>query len=125
MSEQKSKFEFDRRRTIISKIGRAFLLLLVGAYFGMLTVIVFLAQNNAWWLVLCKIAIEVCWTFWLFAILYVWFDWAWLRTLYLHAERRLLRLTTFVKWVLPLFIVSVIGFVWYLHQIGILPLPPK
>ncbi len=125
MSNHQSEFEFDRRRSVTSKIGRTFLLLLVGAFFGIFTALVFHSQNNPWWLVLLKVAIEICWTFWFFAVLYVWFEWPWLRALYIHSERRFLRLASIAKWGLPLFAAGATGFVWYLHHIGVLPLPPR
>ncbi len=121
MPHQQSEFEFDRRRSVTAKIGRTFLLLLVGAFFGIFTALVFHAQGNPWWLALLKVAIEICWTFWLFAVLYVWFEWPWLRALYLHSERRFLRLATVAKWGLPLLVVGAIAFVWYLHHVGVLP----
>ena len=125
MPTRRSEFDFHKRRTLGVKLGRTFLLMIAGAFFLIFTALVFHPDNNPWWLILLKIALEICWTFWLFAVLYVWFEWTWLRLLYSHSERRFLALAHIAKWALPFFAVITIGFIWYLTRIGVLPLPPK
>ena len=90
MPTRRSEFDFHKRRTLGVKLGRTFLLMIAGAFFLIFTALVFHPDNNPWWLILLKIALEICWTFWLFAVLYVWFEWTWLRLLYSHSERRFL-----------------------------------
>ncbi len=121
MPESQDNFGFDRHRTFARKLGRTFLLMLIGVFFLIFTALAFYPKENAWWLILPKLAIEVCWTFWLSAVLFVWFDVPWLRLFYTHCERRFLTLVSIAKWVLPIIAVGAIGLVWYLHHIGVLP----
>lgn len=44
MTDSQSNFGLDQHRTFWSKLGRAFVLLLVGAFFGIFTVLVFQVQ---------------------------------------------------------------------------------
>lgn len=118
-------FGLDRGRTFAAKIGRTFLLLIVGGFFLIFTAVVFAPKQNTWWLVLLKIVIETCWTFWGFAILYVWFEWPWVRAFYEHSEGKFLRVATVARWILPFLAVVAFGLVWYLTHIGVLPVAPK
>ncbi len=89
-----SRFEFDRNRNVTTKIGRTCVLLIVAVFFLVFTAIAFHPWPNVrWWRqALFKLAIEICWTFWTLAILYVWFDWKWLQSFYLRSERHFIRL---------------------------------
>jgi len=120
-----SEFKFEEERTLGTKLWRTFLLFVVGGFFLIFAALVFGPWEKAWWLIALKVAVEICWSFWLLALLYVWFEWPWLRTIYLHSERRFVRLARLSTWMLPVFAAVTIGLVVCLFRIGILPLPPK
>jgi hypothetical protein len=74
-----------------------------------------------WWRVLAEFAIEVCWSFWALALLFVWWKPRWLRSLYLHSEKRMLRLATFLKWAGILLFIFAVVLIAILFQSGVLP----
>ncbi|MGZ0166200.1 MAG: hypothetical protein ACKVII_19940 [Planctomycetales bacterium] len=125
MTLPESEFGFDRDRSFGSKIGNTFLLLVIGVVFFLFTALAFHPKENPWWLILLEIAIEICWTFWLSAIAFVWFDIPWLRYVYLRCEKRFVGLAKIAIWGLPFFAIGTYGLVWYLFHIGILPLAPR
>ena len=121
MPHDSSELGLDRDHGIATRLGRSLLLIVLGGFFIIFTALVFAPGWDNWWQALAKLAIEVCWSFWVLALLFVWWKPQWLRSLYLHSEKRMLRLATFFKWGgMLLFILT---FVLYgiLFQIGVLP----
>lgn len=125
VSPQESTLGFDRDRRISSKLGRTLLLIVLGGFFLIFTALIFAPGWNPWWRALTKIVIEVCWSFWVIAMVFVWWSPQWLRSIYLHAERRMLLLTRLLFWVATILLVIAIALYSYLTHIGVLPLQPK
>jgi hypothetical protein len=125
MPQDSSELGFERDRRIATKLGRTLLLLVLGGFFLIFTALVFAPGWNRWCQVLAELAIEVCWSFWVLALLFVWWKPHWLRMIYLHSEMRMLRLAKFLKWAGIILFVIAILFTMILFQIGVLPVNPK
>jgi len=120
-----SKLGLDRNRTVGEKLYRTLVLLLLAGFFGIFTALVVTLVTDPWAKFAAESLLEVCWVFWFLAMIFVWWKPRWLRSRYLHAENRMLRLGTVLKFAaVVLFVVSV-GLVGYLLHIGVLPLEPK
>ena len=125
MLEESSQLGFDRDRSIANKLGRTLLLFVLGGFFLIFTGLAFAPGWNPWWQLAAKIVIEVCWSFWLLALIFVWWMPTWVRWLYLYAEGKMMRLAVLLKWVAPPLFFGAIALLWYLHHVGILPVQPR
>lgn len=120
-----SKIGLDRNCTVGEKLFRTLILLLLGGFFGIFTALVVSLVTNAWAKFAAESLLEVCWAFWFLAMIFVWWKPRWLRSRYLHAEHRMLRLATVLKFAAAILFVVAVGLVTYLIQIGVLPLEHK
>lgn len=71
MSDQKSEFNIDEGRNVFAKLGRTLLMLIIGLFFGLFTVLVWRLAGNGWWALALKITVDTCWTFWGLGLLYI------------------------------------------------------
>jgi hypothetical protein len=120
-----STFGLDRNRTVGKKLFRTLVLLLLAGFFGIFTALVVSLVTEPWAKFVAKSVLEICWVFWFLAMVFVWWTPRWLRSHYLHAEHRMLRLATVLKFAAAILFVVAVGLVTYLIQIGVLPLEPK
>jgi hypothetical protein len=109
--ESKSEFGFDQSRNVFAKIGRTFLMLIIGCFFLMFTAIIHVPVLVGWWVLPLRIAIDTCWTFWLLGLVYLWFESPWLKSTYLYCERHFLIL---IKTVFTAIVVGAIAYAIYL-----------
>jgi hypothetical protein len=100
MERKPSHFGFDNDRSLSAKLGRTFLLLVLAGFLLIFTVLAFGLNGNLWWRIPAHVALEVCWTFWLLALIENWWAPQWLHRLFLHAESRMVWLVTGLKWFL-------------------------
>jgi len=125
MSNPSSKLGLDRNRTVGEKLFRTLVLILLGGFFGIFSALVVTLIDNPWWKFAAESVLEICWVFWFLAIVFVWWMPGWLQSRYLHAETRMLRLGTVLKYTAAVLFLVAIAFITYLVQIGILPAQPK
>ena len=123
--ESESKLGFDRDRTVVEKLYRTLVLLLLAGFFGIFTALVVSLVTDPWAKFAAESVLEICWVFWGLAMVFAWWKPRWLRSHYLHAERRMLRLATVLKFAaLILFVIAVV-LVTNLIRSEFLPLEPK
>lgn len=123
--DPESKLGFDRNRTVVEKLYRTLVLLLLAGFFGIFTILVVSLVTDAWAKFVAETVLEICWVFWGLAMVFVWWRPRWLRSHYLHAEHRMLRLGTVLKFAAAILFVVAVGLVTYLTWIGVLPLEPR
>ncbi len=119
------EFQFDRNRTLRVKLGRTFLMLVVGVFFLIFTVLLAAAGGNQWWLIALRVAVHISWTFWALGLLQIWFNWTWLNSLYRTSEKHFVHLAELTVWLLPVAVIGAVALVWYLVHIGVLPVQPR
>lgn len=125
MEAEESEFGLDREDGIVVKIGNTLSLFLVATFFLMFTAVAFFVDGPLWVLLPFQLVIEICWTFWMLALLRVWFRWQWLHNLFMRSEKRFMLVVRLAIYMLPFFTIGTLVLVWYLTQIGILPVRPK
>ncbi len=123
--EPESKLGLDRNRTVGEKLYRTLVLLLLAGFFGIFTALVVSLVSDPWAKFAAESVLEICWMFWGLAMVFVWWKPRRLRSHYLHAEHRMLRLGTVLKFVAAILFVVAVGLVGYLMHIGVLPLEPR
>jgi hypothetical protein len=120
-----SKLGLDHNRNVIEKLFRTVVLLVFAGFLATLTGLAVALIADPWVRFAVESVLEVCWLFWFLAIIFVWWNPRWLRSRYLHAESRMLRLATVLKFAVLVLIVIAVVFITYLIQSGVLPLEPK
>lgn len=125
MDLDRSELDLDRPTTVMEKLGSTVLFLVLGGYFFCLSCLAFAGDGNLWWTIPARIAIEICWTFWLSGLLFVWWRPPLLRRFYLSAERRMMQLARLLKWVAVILFVFAAVLTYALNHFGILPVQPK
>lgn len=125
MSNPSSRLGLDRNRTVGEKLFRTLVLLLLGAFFGIFTALVVTLVDDPWWKFAAEGVLEICWVFWLLAVVFVWWMPRWLQSHYLHAETRMVRLGTVLKYAAAILLLIAIVLITYLVQIGVLPAQSK
>jgi hypothetical protein len=121
----RSELNLDRPATVVEKLGLTVLFLTLGGFFFIFTCLVFAGDGDLWWKIPAQIAIEICWTFWVLGLLFVWWRPALLRRFYLSAERRMMRLARVLVWIAVVLFVFALVLVGVLIQFEILPVRPK
>lgn len=122
MDQEPSHFGFDDDRSLSAKIGRMFLLLLMAGFLLMFTALAFGLPGNLWWKIPAHIAIEICWTFWLLAMVVNWWMPRRLRRLFRHAEKRMVRLMTLLRSLLiGVFVLAGIAAIVWIVVVHVVP----
>ena len=120
----RSELDLDRPATAGEKLQLTVLFLTLGGYFFIFTCLIFVGDGNVWWRIPAEIAIEICWTFWVLGLLFVWWRPPLLRRLYLSAEKRMMRLARLLKWIAVVLFVLALLLVGGLIHFGVLPIRP-
>lgn len=124
-SHPPSKLGLDSNRTVVEKLFRTLVMLLFAGFFGIFSALVVALIDDPWWRFAAESILETCWVFWCLAIVFVWWKPRWIRSLYLHAEARMVRLGTVLKYAAVVLFLVAIVLITYLISIGVLPADPK
>ena len=125
MSDQPNKLGLDHNRSVGEKLFRTLVLTLLGGFFAIFTALVVTLVDDPWWKFAAEGVLEICWVFWLLAVVFVWWMPRWLQSHYLHAETRMVRLGTVLKYATVVLVLVAVVLITYLIQIGVLPAQPK
>ncbi len=125
MDLERSQLDLDRPAPVMEKLGSTVLFFVLGGFFFIFSCLAFAGKADLWWSLPAQIAIEICWTFWLSGLLFVWWRPPLLRRVYLSAEKRMMRLALLLKWIAIVLSVFALVLIYVLFQFGILPVQAK